>query len=59
MIGLDEGEEGAFEARLQGRSWEAELVIAVAQLLLTGVERWRALREAHDDAGSGASETKA
>lgn len=28
--------------------WEAELTIALAQLLLAAVERWRSIKEAHD-----------
>ena len=55
----DELTAGGERQMLPPDHWEAELVIDVAQLLLTGVERWRALREAHDDAGSGAAETQA
>ena len=35
--------------------WEAELLIALAQMLLTAVERWRSIREAHSGERPGAT----
>jgi hypothetical protein len=43
----DEVTDGRDREMLPFDHWEAELVVALSQLLLAAVERWRTIREAH------------